>query len=81
MSDVIEQLRHFIVEELEFSGSPDRLVDDYPLIDNRVVDSVALVQMVSFLEERYDIEIDDEELTPENFGTLRSIADFVAQKV
>lgn len=81
MSDLIEELRNFIIEELDYSGPPDRLGEDFPLIESRVVDSVALVQIVAFLEERYDIEIDDEDLTPDNFASLGSISAFIAQKV
>jgi len=46
-----------------------------------VVDSVAMLGLVCFIEETFRIECRDEEITPENFFTIRTIADFVADKV
>ncbi|MEY2448846.1 MAG: hypothetical protein QOH79_2322 [Acidimicrobiaceae bacterium] len=73
-----DTLRRFIVEQLTYAGDAAALEDvDYPLLENQVIDSLGLFHMVNFLESTFDIEVDDEELVPDNFGSLRLIAQLV----
>jgi acyl carrier protein len=71
---IIESLRDFIVDELRWDGPKAGLTEDYPLLENRVIDSMGLFRIVDFLESRYGIEVDDDELVPANFATLHDIA-------
>ena len=75
-----DKLRDFIVDELRWDGARDELTDDYPLLDNGVVDSLGLFEIVRFLEAEYGVEIADDELVPENFATLSAIAKLVEGK-
>jgi acyl carrier protein len=78
---MIEQyVRTFIISELGWNGSAQKLTDDYPLIEGGVVDSLGIFQLVSFVESEFGVDVDDEELVPENFGTIRSIARLVDTK-
>lgn len=54
--------------------------DDYPLIDNGVLTSLQTVEMVMFMEDRFGVVIEDEELNEENFGSIKAIAGLVASK-
>jgi acyl carrier protein len=78
--NVRDRVRSFIVEELNWDGSADELTDDLPLLEKGVLDSMGVFQLVSFLEEEYGVEIPDEELVPENFGTIEGIARMVASR-
>ncbi len=69
-----DRLRDFIVDELRWSGPRAALTDDYPLLENHVIDSLGLFRIVEFLEREYGVEISDEELVPSNFATLGTIA-------
>ena len=53
---------------------------DEPLIDNGVLTSLQTVELVTFLEERFDIVVEDEEFDEENFGSVEAIAGLVASK-
>ncbi len=53
---------------------------DEPLIENGVLTSLQTVELVTFLEERFDILIEDEEFDEENFGSVEAIAGLVASK-
>ena len=55
--------------------APDEL-----LIDNGVLTSLQTVELVTFLEERFDIIVEDEEFDEENFGSVEAIAGLVASK-
>ena len=53
---------------------------DEPLIDNGVLTSLQTVELVTFLEERFDIIVEDEEFDEETFGSVEAIASLVANK-
>ena len=53
---------------------------DEPLIENGVLTSLQTVELVTFLEERFDIIVEDEEFDEENFGSVEAIASLVANK-
>jgi acyl carrier protein len=74
-----DAVRSFIIEKLH--GPPQQLTSDFPLIDRGVVDSLGIFRLVTFLEGTYGIKIEDEELAPEYFDTIRSIATLVESKV
>ena len=78
--NTIEVLRDFVIRELHWNGSGKVLTEEYPLIENHVVDSLGLFSLVSFVEEQFGVEVKDEELVPENFGTLGSIARLIETK-
>lgn len=70
-----DELRNFIVTELGWRGP--ELTDDYPLIENHVIDSLGVFEIVEFLESQYGVTVSDEELVPAKFGTLASMAELV----
>lgn len=75
-----DRVRSFIIDELRFRGSAKDLKNDYPLLEKEVLDSMGIFQVVSFLESEFGIEVDDEDLVPDNFGTIDLIANLVESK-
>jgi acyl carrier protein len=72
-----DRVRRFIATELHWHGPVEDLTDDLPIIDDQVVDSMGIFQIVTFLEREFGIEILDEQLVPEHFGTIAGIARLV----
>jgi acyl carrier protein len=75
-----DKLRTFLTEELGVEHDRSLLTDDYGLLENEVVDSLGIFQIVSFLESEFGIEVLDEELVPDNFSTIASMARLVDEK-
>lgn len=75
-----DRIRSLIINDLAWTGSPNQLTADYPLIDNQVLDSLGIYQMVNFIQDEFDIEIDAEELVPDNFATIGAIDRLVTDK-
>jgi acyl carrier protein len=73
-----DRLRTFIVDELGWRG--ETLTDDFPLLENRVIDSLGLFRVVGFLEAEYGVTIPDSDLVPAKFATLETIAQLVEQQ-
>ena len=75
--NAILEIRGWLQENV--TGSRE-IPDDYPLIENGVLTSLQTVELVMFLEERFGIMVEDEELDEENFGSVNAIAGLVANK-
>jgi acyl carrier protein len=80
MSDA-ERIRDFLIDELHWSGSRTELTGDFPLIENRVIDSMGLLRLVSWMESTYGVEVSDQEVVPANFGTLAAIQRLLDEKL
>ena len=78
MNDTKDKIRRFISEELLFDESR-RIADDQPLV-GEVLDSLALMQLVEYLEDEFQIEVADEDVTPENFQTLNDLDRYVGKR-
>ena len=74
-------VREFLTENFPLSGDSAELGASESLIGAGVIDSTGVLELIGFLEERYDIQIADEEVLPENLDSIESIGRFVASKV
>jgi acyl carrier protein len=80
MEQMKEDLRQHILAEFLPGEKPSNLKDDTPLRSSGILDSIATLKIVSFVEERYGIEVEAHEASVENFDTIESIASFVKSK-
>lgn len=80
MNEMKQQIRQFISELLP-EGKSANLRDDTPLRTSGLVDSMAMLRIVSFLEEKFGIEVDAYEASVENFDRIDDIAAFVQRKL
>lgn len=78
--NVEDRVRRYIVEELNFTGPAHTLTDDLPLLEEGIVDSMGIFNIVGLLENSFGITVADEDLVPENFATIGSIARFVESR-
>jgi acyl carrier protein len=79
VTDIETTIRDYITEMLGADAPPDIAVDT-PLLEQDLLDSVGIYELVVYLEERYDIEVMDEEVVPENFGSIQLLAKLVESK-
>ncbi len=78
---VAEQVRQFIVKEIGWDGDPEDLTPELPLIDSGVLDSLAVLALVEYLESTFSVVIEDNEMVPANLADLARIQWFVEAKV
>lgn len=77
---VREQLREFIVDNFMIGRDPSELTDSGSLLELGIIDSTGVLEMVSFLEETYGIQVEDSELTPENLDSIENLEKYVGRK-
>ena len=74
--EIISKLETYIASDL--LKNPDRqIAPDEPLISGGMVDSFSLVDLALFVEENFDVRIDDTELNAETFDTLNQLAELI----
>ncbi|WP_319463291.1 acyl carrier protein [Micromonospora sp. RTP1Z1] len=74
-------VKSVVVETLGISDRADTLDPSTPLLDGLPeLDSMAVVELIAAIEERFDIRFDDDEVNAELFETLGGLAEFVAAK-
>ncbi len=71
---ILETLTSYFADELGAKG----LGGDDSLLSSGVLDSLAIVRLLSFVEEEFDVEISDADFDPENFETLNTITKLIA---
>jgi acyl carrier protein len=76
----VTKVKQFIVEEFMPDVSVGELDANFDLLTGGVVDSLGLLKIVAWLEEEFDIGVDESELGPESFRTVAAIAEFVEQE-
>jgi acyl carrier protein len=66
-----EKIRNFIAENFLFGER--ELKDDEPLFESGIIDSLGLIKLIAFIEEKFNVSIDMSEIMIENFNTLDGI--------
>jgi len=77
--DDSSKVRDFVVKTFLF-GDGASLRDDTSFLEEGIIDSTGILELIMFLEETYGIEIKDSELVPDNMDSLQNIARFVQRK-
>lgn len=81
MSENIEQtVMAYMTEEFLQDKDWVVLTEDTQLIDDNVLDSLGIFVMISFLETEFEVEVEPDEVTLDNFGSIRAISNFVREK-
>jgi acyl carrier protein len=78
--DIQDKIRQFIVKNLYFTGDNDIGAED-SFLETGVVDSMGVMELVGFIQSEFGIEVEQHEITVENFDSIRRLADFVAGKL
>lgn len=74
------QIRAFIVENYLFGDTSHPLDDRTSLIETDIIDSTGVLELVTYLEDTFQISVHDSEIVPANLDSIASIASYVASK-
>ena len=80
MTDHIAKIREFIFENFLFGGKDDELENDASFLDQGIIDSTGVLELVEWLEDEFDIQVDDDELVPENLDGVNNLNAYINKK-
>jgi acyl carrier protein len=74
------EIRAYIVDNFLFGNEAD-LSDDQSLLEYGLIDSTGILELVGFLEERFAIQVPDEEMIPDNMDSIDRVVGYVGTKL
>lgn len=81
MTDTIrDAVKVFVIENFLFGDTSNPLADTDSLIENGIIDSTGVLELVAFIEDRYGISVADADIMPANLDSLARITAFIASK-
>ena len=80
MSDIQTTIIDFIKENFIMGRSDTKVDAEESLIESGIMDSTGVLELVEFLEATFNIQVEDEELVPENLETITNIIEFLKTK-
>jgi acyl carrier protein len=81
VDQIIEQLKHLIIEQLNPNLTPEELDADASILEGGLgLDSIMVVALINLLEERFAFTFAEDELSMDTFANLRTLANFIAAR-
>jgi len=75
-----DEIRQFVLENLYFSEDTP-IHDEYSFLKTGVIDSMGVMELVSFVQSRFGIRVDPSEVVVEHFDSVRQLAGFIRRKL
>ena len=80
MDEIKIQLKDYIAKNILFNPQGYPYPDDASFMEEGIVDSVGIMELIAFIEDNYAIVVDNTHITPQNFDTVTSLAAYVAAR-
>ena len=74
------EIRNFLAENFPLGEDPGSLPADASLLEAGVIDSTGVLELVGFIEATYGVQVEDDELLPENLDSITNVVAFVERK-
>ncbi len=81
MLELETQIKQFVLDTFVFDGTLDDINQDVSFMASGMIDSLGVLELISFVEETYGIEVLDDEVVPENFDSVRNLATYIHSKL
>lgn len=78
--ELIKRIKNFLIEK-DYMDSDLSIGESDSLIESGILDSVATMSLLDFIEREFDIEVDYDDFTPENFDSFLSIKNYIESKL
>jgi acyl carrier protein len=79
-NEIKEKVIAFIIKNYLFGDTLQKPGDDVSLIEEGIVDSTGILELIEFLETSFDIEVKDTETLPQNLGSISNLVRFIETK-
>ena len=80
LENMATELRQFIVDNFLF-GRDKPFSNEDSLIENGLIDSTGVLELIAFLEEKYGIRMEQAEIVPDNLDSIQRLSDFIRRKL
>ena len=81
IEDISNQIRQFIINNYLFGNEKDMVEKNDSFLENGVIDSTGILELIEFIEQTFNIEVKNDELVPENFDSLNNVSNYLLKKL
>ena len=76
-----QDIRNFVTENFIFDGNEDQMDNSQSFLETGIIDSTGMLELVSFIEEQFNIKMEDDELIPENLDSVNNVVNYITKKL
>lgn len=73
-------IRKYVLENYLFTDNEDELKNDDSFLDKGILDSTGILEIITLIEEKFSIKVEDAEMIPENLDSVNNIVAYIAKK-
>ena len=77
---VEQKIRDYILDNYLFTDDQSALSNEDSFLDKGIIDSTGIMEVIFFLEEEFGVQVDDEEMVPENLDSVKNIVSYIGRK-
>jgi acyl carrier protein len=81
MENYAARVKEYIIDNFLFGVDGDALGEDDSFLQNGIIDSTGIVEVVAWIEETYGVKVRDMDLLPENFDSVNQLAAYIGRNV
>ena len=79
--EIEAKIRDYIAQNLIFSDNGYQYPDDASFLEEGIVDSVGVLELVSFIEDNFKVKVSDQDIVPDNFDSVSKLAAYIRRKI
>ncbi len=76
-----QELRQFVIDNFLFGKNGDSFTDGDSFLEKGIIDSTGVLELVAFLQSKYGMTIQDQDLVPENLDSIENLVRFVETRI
>ncbi len=75
------KIRTYIMDNILLGSVDEPIADDDSFLEKGIIDSTGILELVAFVEDEFEIDVEDEELIPDNFDSIGKLAAYTENKI
>ena len=75
-----DKLREFVLDNYMFGAPAEELDDEESFLESGIIDSTGVMELITFLEEEFEVKVEDAELLPDNLDSVNRVCAFLERK-
>ena len=79
-SEIRKQVREYLIENFLFGDGGAEIGDEDSFLESGLIDSTGILELIQFIEETFDMVVDDEDMIPENLDSIQRVSKYVGSK-
>jgi len=80
-NEILKRINQFITETFLFTDEGEAFNEEDSFLETGLIDSTGILELIQFLEDTFEIEVEDEEMVPENLDSIQRVTKFVTSKL